>query len=212
MPRGPSTPLSLTCSSGIRPRHRETGAPKSLDAMFTPFKGNYGYGWMIDKQFGLTALRARRRDHGLRDDDRALSREKLLVVALAIWRTRPSARLATDLAAIVLGRRYVVPREPKVAKLDPAVYDAYAGRYEADVSSKEKETTQVSRDGSRLMCEPAGKAKFVLTPESDTLFYIRALIPRPGSSRTRRGRCANLVLIEDGHDLMAKRLPAEVHH
>ena len=27
---------------------------KSLDAMFTPHKDNYGYGWLIDKNFGQT--------------------------------------------------------------------------------------------------------------------------------------------------------------
>ncbi len=50
------------------------------------------------------------------------------------------------------------------------IYDAYAGRYDADVPGKDRKLFTVSRDGSRLMCEPMGKAKLVLTPESATLF------------------------------------------
>ena len=137
--------------------------------------------------------------------------EKLLVVAPSNLENSPIGSIGTDLAAIALGQRYVVPREPKVAKLDPAIYDACAGRHEADGPDKDRKIFTVSRDGSRLMCEPTGKAKFVLTPESDTSFYIRAVDSEARFVKDPAGKVTHLVLIEDGHEVTAKRLPAEAH-
>ncbi len=186
---------------------------QALDAMFTPHKDNYGYGWIIDKKFGLT-----RYEHGggIMGFVTIIERypdEKLLVVALSNLDNSPIGAIGTDLAAIALGQRYVVPREPKVAKLDPAIYDAYAGRYEAEVPGKEKEHKQftVVRDGSRLFYEPKGKARFLLTPESDTLFYIKAGDSEARFVKDAAGKVTHLVVIDDGRELTARRLPAETH-
>jgi len=184
---------------------------KSLDAMFTPHKDNYGYGWLIDKKFGQT-----RYEHGggIMGFVTIIERypdEKLLVVALSNLENSPIGSIGTDLAAIALGQRYVVPREPKAAKLDPAIYDAYAGRYDVDGAGKDRKAITVSRDGSRLMYEPTGKARFVLTPESTTLFYIKAVDSEVRFVRDPAGKVTHLVLIEDGHEVTARRLPAEAH-
>jgi len=184
---------------------------KSLGAMFTPHKDNYGYGWMIDKKFGQT-----RYEHGggIMGFVTIIERypdEKLLVVALSNLENSPIGAIGTDLAAIALGQRYVVPREPKVAKLDPATYDAYASRYEAEAPGKDKKIYTVSRDGSRLLCEPTGKAKFALTPESATLFYIKGADSEARFIKDPAGKITYLILIEDGHEVTARRLPAEAH-
>jgi CubicO group peptidase (beta-lactamase class C family) len=185
---------------------------KSLDAMFTPHKGNdgYGYGWMIDKSFGQTRYEHGGAIMGFVTIIERYPDDKLLVVALSNLENSPIGAIGTDLAAIALGQRYVVPREPKVAKLDTAIYDAYAGRYEADGPGKGHKTYTVLRDGSRLFCESAGKARSVLTPESETLFYIKGADSEARFVKDAAGKVTELVLIEDGQDVKAKRLPAEV--
>jgi hypothetical protein len=69
----------------------------------------------------------------------------------------------------------------------------------------------VSRDGSRLLCEPKGKAKVVLTPESDTSFYIKGVDSEARFLKDPAGKVTHLVLIEDGREVTAGRLPAEAH-
>ena len=183
----------------------------SLDAMFTPHKGNYGYGWLIDKQFGQTRYEHGGGIMGFVTIIERFPDDKLLVVALSNLENSPIGAIGTDLAAIALGQRYVVPRELKEAKLDPAIYDAYAGRYQAEVPGKEPKIFTVLRDGSRLWCQPTGKAKFVLTPESETLFYIKAGDSEARFVKDATGKVTHLVLIEDGHDVTARRLPTAVH-
>ena len=184
---------------------------KSLDAMFTPHKDNYGYGWLIDKKFGQTRYQHGGGIMGFVTIIERYPDDKLLVVALSNLENSPIGSIGTDLAAIARGQRYVVPREPKVAKLDLAIYDAYAGRYEVDSPGKDRKVFTVSRDGSRLLCEPPGKAKFVLTPESETLFYIKATDSEARFLKDPAGKVTHLVLIEDGHDVTAERLPTAAH-
>jgi CubicO group peptidase (beta-lactamase class C family) len=183
---------------------------KSYEAMFTPVKDNYGYGWMIDKHFDLA-----RYEHGggIMGFVTIIERypdEKLLVVALSNLENSPIGAIGTDLAAIALGQRYVVPREPKEAKVDPAVYDGYVGQYEADVPGKGKEIFEVSRDGSRLFLQPKGKSKVVLAPESETTFYIRAGDSEARIVKDPAGKVTHMAVIQNGQEILAKKLAAKV--
>jgi CubicO group peptidase (beta-lactamase class C family) len=181
----------------------------SLDTMFSPCRDNYGYGWGIDKQFGQTRYHHGGAIMGFVTIIERYPEDKLLVVALSNLENSPIGAIGTDVAAIALGQRYVVPREPKAARLDPAVYDAYVGRYEAVVPGNEPKIYTVSRDGTRLVCEPVGKARLILTPESQTLFYIRSAESEVRFIKDPEGKVTHLVLIEDGHDVTARRLPAK---
>ena len=62
-----------------------------------------------------------------------------------------------------------------MAKLDPAVLDAYVGRYQADVPGKGKQLFELSRDGSRLFCQPKGRPSTCSRPSPRHLFYIKAV-------------------------------------
>jgi CubicO group peptidase (beta-lactamase class C family) len=184
---------------------------KAIEAMFTPMKDNYGFGWLIDKKFG-----SKRYEHGggIMGFVTIIERfpeEKLLVVALSNLENTPIGEIGTDLAAIALGRRYVLPREPKVAKLDPALYNGYVGRYETNIKDKGKEIIEVRRDGSHLLYQPKGKTAYVLIPESETLFYIRATDSEVRFVKDGDGRITGLVLIDDGEDVIAERQADQPH-
>ena len=76
---------------------------KTIEAMFTPFKGNYGYGWLIDKKFGLTRYEHGGGIMGFVTIIERYPEEKLLVVALSNLENSPIGEIGTDLAAIALG-------------------------------------------------------------------------------------------------------------
>lgn len=86
---------------------------KSLEAIFTPHKDNYGYGWIIDKKFG-----AARYSHGggIMGFVTTIERypdEKLLVVALSNLENAPVWSVGSDLAAIAKGEKYTIPVDSK---------------------------------------------------------------------------------------------------
>jgi CubicO group peptidase (beta-lactamase class C family) len=182
---------------------------KSIEAMFTPFKDNYGYGWLIDRKFGLKRYEHGGGIMGFVTIIERFPEERLLVVALSNLENSPVGQIGTDLAAIALGRRYVVPHEPKVAKLDSARYDACAGRYKAERPGKKIETIVVSHVGSRLLYQRNGKTSYELTPESESLFYIKAIDSEVKFESDGNGKVTSLIVIEDGRDLTASRLADE---
>jgi CubicO group peptidase (beta-lactamase class C family) len=182
---------------------------KSIEAMFKPFKGDYGYGWIIDTRLGQT-----RHAHGggIMGFVTMIERypaEKLLVVALSNLENSPIGTIGNDLAAITLGAKYVIPREPRVAKVDPGLYDACVGQYEGDVAGKGKEILTISRDKDRLMCQPKGKNKVVLTPESETSFYVKAVDSEARFVKDPAGKVTHLVMIQNNQEITARRIAAE---
>ncbi len=103
---------------------------KSLEAMFTIYKGDYGYGWHIDKQFNR-----RRANHGgvqigfKTNIDRYLD-DRVRIILLSNFDDAFINSASRDLAAIVFGEKYNLPKEHPSITLDPKVYDVYVGQYE----------------------------------------------------------------------------------
>ena len=161
---------------------------KSIEAMFTPFKSNYGYGWLIDRKFGLKRYEHGGGIMGFVTIIERFPEEKLLVVALSNLENSPIGQIGTDLAAIALGRRYVVPREPKVAKLDPALYDAYVGRYEADIPARARRSSRSPATVPGCSFRPRVRPSSCSRPNPRPCSTSRPAIPRPGSSRTAPAR------------------------
>jgi CubicO group peptidase (beta-lactamase class C family) len=82
---------------------------KSLQAMFTPHKDNYGYGWIIDKKFGVARYSHGGGIMGFVTTIERYPDEKLLVVALSNLETAPVFSIGSDLAAMARGEKYTMP-------------------------------------------------------------------------------------------------------
>src|SRR5262249_27843831 len=81
---------------------------KSRDAMFTPFKDGYGYGWAIDRKFNRVRQHHGGGIMGFVTMIQRYPAEGLLVVALSNLEGSPVGAIADDLTAIALGEPYLV--------------------------------------------------------------------------------------------------------
>jgi hypothetical protein len=99
--------------------------------MFTPVVGNYGYGWFGNKQFNrLTIFHP----GGVPGSAAMITRypeEKLLIVVLSNLENSRIIRASNDLAAIVLGEKYDVPKVRTAITISAKVLGLYAGDYES---------------------------------------------------------------------------------
>ena len=82
---------------------------KSLEAMFTPFKDNYGYGWIIDKKFGRTRYAHGGGIMGFVTDHRALPGREAAGRRAQQSRNRSGLAIGSDLAAMARGEKYKMP-------------------------------------------------------------------------------------------------------
>ncbi len=179
---------------------------KSIEAMFTAFKGNYGYGWTIDQKFDQTRQVHGGGIPGFVTVIERFPREKLVVIALSNLETARADRIGNDLAAIALGGPYVIPREPKPAKVERSVLATYAGRYQLDhAPGKEKLEITVTADGDTLRVEPKGQGRLLAIPESATRFYLKAADATVEFTTDAKGAVSHLTLLQDNQYSKAQK-------
>jgi CubicO group peptidase (beta-lactamase class C family) len=183
---------------------------KSLDTMFTPFKDNYAYGWLVDRKFNRPRQAHGGGIMGFVTTIQRYPSEQLLVVALSNLEGSPVGAIGNDLAAIALGEPYIVPREPKVVAVDPRLYDTYAGHYEAELpEGGGKQEIAVTRQGDRLMVQPKGRAKVEVVPEASTRFYVKAVDGLVEFVKGPGGAVTEMVVYQDNRWLRARRVEAK---
>ena len=95
-----------------------------------------------------------------------------------------------------------VPAAPTEAKVDPALYDLYAGEYELAPGF----ILTVRREGSRLLTRATGQEEFEVFPASETEFFPKVVDARITFVKGSDGKVTGLVLRQGGREMPAKRL------
>ncbi len=141
---------------------------KSREAMFTAFKDDYGYGWHVDRQRNHRRVFHTGVILGFKTSlDRYLD-DKVSIIILSNSDDTFINAAIRDLAAIVFGEKYNLPRERPAITLDAKSIAAYAGQYELGPDF----ILTVSTVGNKLMGE-ADRRTFELVPEIELKFFVR---------------------------------------
>lgn len=176
---------------------------KSLEAMLTPVKNDYGYGLGIQTKAGRRIIS---HGGGINGFSTVLTRfadEKLTLVVLrnADYGSPAPGPISQALAAIVFGEKYEIPGTTVAVKVDPKLYDAYAGRYELAPNF----ILTISRAGDRLLAQATGQPQLELFPESETKFFLKEIDAKVTFVKDAAGRVTHLILHQGG-DRQAKRI------
>jgi CubicO group peptidase (beta-lactamase class C family) len=177
----------------------------SYTKMYNPFKNNYAYGWTVTTEKGRKAIGHGGGINGFATEILRYPDQRLCVVVLCNVLPMNPGRVARDLAAIALGEPYELPRTRKVAKLDPKVYDAYAGRYQI----APKVIATFTREGDRFMTQITNQPRFQVFPESETTFFLKVVDATITFVKDDKGKVTHIVIHQGGRDTRAKRLEGE---
>jgi CubicO group peptidase (beta-lactamase class C family) len=159
----------------------------------TPFGTNYGHG---GRNPGFTSRSVMYKDRGigyvvLVNNDDASKIDNVLNAYLIAGQS---------------GLKNTKPIAHKVAKVDPKLYDAYAGRYEIGPGI----VITFTREGDHLMGQATDQGKSEVFPESETMFFLN-----PSSDATvtfvkdDKGKVTHIVIHREGRDMKATRLDGE---
>lgn len=174
---------------------------KSREAMFAPGQNNYAFGWAINKLFNRLMIGHGGGINGFSTYIARYPEEKLTIIVLSNLEQARSGNFARDLAAIVLGEKYVLPRARAAIKLDPRIYDAYVGKYELAPNF----ILTVKRAGERLMVQATGQPEIEILPESETKFFLRGIEAQITFVKDGSGKVSELILHQNG-DRAAKKI------
>ncbi len=94
-----------------------------------------------------------------------------------------------------------LPQERQAVKVDPSIYDAYAGEYELAPTF----SIAVTREGDRLFAQATGQPRFEIFPASESRFFLKVVDAEIEFLRGADGQVTGLVLHQGGRDMPGKR-------
>lgn len=175
--------------------------------MWTPFKENYAYGWNIGEPSPNLFGGHKRHVHGggipgfsahiVRVPD-----AKMTFIVLGNNDAASSSTVNRDIAAIYYGHTYEIPKLRTAAKVDPAIFTAYVGKYEMRPGF----VVTITRDGNSLMAQATGQNKFAILPEAETKFFSEIPPITFEFVKGADGKVAHLVIGQGGDKREAKRI------
>ena len=132
------------------------------------------------------------------------------VVVLSNFGTLNPQQMAMKIADLYLADK-LTPEPPKpapvertAAKVDPAIFDAYAGRYLLDGRT----LVTISKEGNKLMGQAAGQSKSELIPQSETTFFVKEANSEVTFERDEKGNVVRFAMKSATQNQSAKRLNA----
>lgn len=171
-------------------------------------KINYAFGLSIDQYRGLKTIGHGGADAGYRSYVVRFPEQKFAVVVLSNLSTFNPARLAQQVADFYLADQFPPaaakpkPVEPTEAKVDPAIYDAYVGRYLFDSGL----ILSITKEQNRLWGQPGGSPKAELFPMSETKFFVKVTDGQVSFLRDDKGAVTQAILHQGGQNLVGRRI------
>jgi CubicO group peptidase (beta-lactamase class C family) len=175
-------------------------------------KIDYAFGLVIAPYRGLNTVGHSGGDAGYRSHVVWFPDQKFGVAVLSNLGTMNPGGLALKVADIYLADKLAPEKPktpefpPKVPKINPAVYDAYAGKYQL----KDGPIITITREKDQLMGEVSGMPKFELIPESETIFSLKILDAKIAFERDKTGKVTQFILKQENEESPAKRLEPPV--
>ena len=176
---------------------------KTLDEIFTPFKSGYGYGWSIGKKFDRQEISHGGGIYGFATEIARFPADKVTVVVLSNVEGAPAGRIGNDLAAIVFGAAYEIPKERKEIAVDQKVLEKYVGQYELDAP---KIVISFTLENGKLVGQVGGQGKFSLSAESETDFLAKDVNLQITFTRDAQGQTTGLTFKQGGTLIPAQKI------
>ena len=92
--------------------------------------------------------------------------------------------------------------EQKEVKVDPKIYDSYAGEYQLAPTF----TITITNENGKLMAQATGQSKFELFPSSETEFYIKVVSAQLTFVKDPAGTVTELILSQNGRKTTGKKI------
>jgi len=174
----------------------------SLEKMFTPFKDHYGYGWGIVDVFNRKMVGHNGETEGFRTNISRFINDDACIIILSNLEQTPVGKISIDLAAILFGEEYEIPKIREIIKVDPNILNDYVGKYEL----KPNFYLIITKENTRLFCQPTGQNKLEIYPESETTFFIKEVDAQITFIRNENKTVEKLILHQGGRDISAKKI------
>ncbi len=173
-----------------------------LARLFTPFKGDYAYGWEIGSFAGRKNIRHSGGVNGFSSDISRFPDDDACVIVLNNFMTAYTPEISDALAGLLFGQAVEMPKEKKAVALPAAILDAYQGRYQLEGSPI---VLSITRDGDGIFVQVQQQPRLALIAESETKFFIKSAGLELVFVKDASGRVTHLILLQGKRETKAIR-------
>jgi CubicO group peptidase (beta-lactamase class C family) len=174
----------------------------ALQRMWTAVRDNYGYGWVISKEFGKTVIAHGGGINGFATFILRVPEEKIFITVLSNVESSKSGPIALALNSILHDGPYETPKALQAISINPAVFDAYEGRYEIRPGF----VLRIWREGSRFLSQATGQQIIEIFPETETTFFAKVMEAKIVFVKTADGTVNEITIHQNGRQIPAKRV------
>ena len=176
---------------------------KTLDRIFTPGKNGYGWGWGISTARGRKEISLGGGIYGFATEISRYPDDKVTVIVLSNFQGAPAGRVASDIAAIIFGTKYEIPKKRTAIELSETALRSFIGDYKIDQMPV---VINVMFENGGLVGQIVGQAIFSLLPESDSKFFSNDVNLSITFARDGAGAVTGLTLQQGGATFKATKV------
>lgn len=174
---------------------------KSLEAIFTPYKDNYAFGWGVVDVFNHRMIGHFGEIDGFTSNISRFPDEDVCIILLSNFQDIPFNRINRDLLALVFGEKYTVPEVVKTINLRPDILKAMVGDYELEPGFN----FSILFSEGVLYCQPTGQTKLELIPISESEFLLKGVDAKISFEKNTNDEIEGLILHQGDKKFSALR-------
>ena len=174
----------------------------SLQKAFTPYKNNYGYGWMIDSAYGKKAVMHEGATLGFTSFIGRIPVDSICIILLDNKQSNGLIKIAEDINSILNNQPYDFPKPRSEIEVDTAILKQYVGDYQL---SPELILTIALEDG-QLTATAKGQGKTELFAEKENFFFVKMANVQIEFTKNSIGKTTKLIFYQDGQQMQALKI------
>lgn len=140
----------------------------TLDKAYTPFKKNYGYGWIIDSLYQKRIVSHSGGLPGYRSNFARVIEDDICIILLNNTEIPGMGIITNNLLAVLYNQPYKIPTKKKSIQLDKKVLERYVGTYEVN---QQQLRIEFKVEDNRLVAYPFQGPRSILAAIDETHFF-----------------------------------------
>lgn len=141
----------------------------SLQMLYTPNAGRYGYGWQIDSLYNKKRVSHSGNVAGFKSHINRIPEDDICVIILSNSMNSQPGPLSMICLAILYQQPYQLPIEKKYIKLTDDILRQYTGLYQFNPQL----SMTFTLGNNQLFVQPTNQPRFEVFAETETLFFIK---------------------------------------
>lgn len=170
----------------------------TLKKAYSPFKNNYGYGWVIDTMFDRKTVGHSGAGAGFRSNFLQIPEDDTCIILLS--------NSEEDLNNITTGILRILYEQPYKIPSEIAVQAETLQKYKGTYRVSNDFIIYVSFENNKLRAQPKGQPKSVLYPENENLFYVQEINGHIHFEKNRQNQIDTLIIEYQGQTIKAKKI------